>query len=753
MKHALNLAAALLLIFGLAACDSIGDGSTLEKLEIVPASNSTQLKNFELGDDYKLFECLRDELIARATFTDGTVANFNSRVTWTSSDPAIVAVSNGDLPVVFATGNPADDGSFYEHESFKYSQGTVVPLGQPGQQATITAKFASLSASLTVEIRKPTLSIVAVPEDDPAAASSPYYLGQDTSQRLAVLANLDGRSVALTDLAGVLNGFNINPLLWVFPTGTFVPEDEDDLTDVDEWVIEASGERIATLRAGSGLVRGVKANFTPYPVYAESSLCPASSDPTLRPLADVQVALLYDDPATTADDRLVLSREAGFNGGGFAPEDIVAETNQQFELRGKLDVDGDGDGLPAVEQHLNAQAAYRLEPLNAGCENSDELRGCAFNAQFSTAVGGLVLAGNVTEGDEGRVQACLPFCLPALASLDVDDATVGLGVPANFTATAVDAPSGVTVHYLFDFGDETTQGPQASANASHAYSTAGNYTATVRLVDAAHPDDFLSQNAGAVRVLAGVTPPAGNTAPTAVLAISSTSGDAPFSVSLSATGSSDPDSGDSITVYEFDPGDGSPVIRQNSRALVHVYRDGTGSPFTPTLRVYDENGVASAVDTDDETVAVEGVAPEFIRSNAIDLRGREAVLCSAEILPPLAAATEQAAFTFPGVQFKVLGSFVADTETDACTDPPIGTQLVTRYMNWFVRPAGDTEERSDIAGIRIVGDDYHVPGQVVYFQDVADDTVLDITGTSLLGDDVEATPSQLTVTPCTGCTP
>jgi hypothetical protein len=754
MKHALHLLATALLASSLAACDAIGDGSTIETLEILPASGATQLKRFDAGDTYKVFQCLRDELFVKATFTDGTEANFGGRAIWSSSDPSVVEVSNGDIPAVFLLGNPAADGSFYDSQTTNFLSGTLIPRGTPGQTAVITARFSNLSASINVEIRKPTLRIVNVPNLDPGSAAPPYYLAEGTTQRLTVLADADGRTVKLSDLDGVANSININPLRWVFTGGTFVPEDPDVIGDADRWAIDSGTDRIVTIGALDATVTGVKADFTPYEVYAESSLCQGSLDPALRPIGSVQVATLYDDPGTVEDDRLVLTREASFNGGGFATEDMVIGTNQQFQLRAKLDAEGDGSLI--VDQHFNLLGRYQIRPVDAGCDNVDELLGCTSNSMLSIAGGFAVAAAGSAEGTVARLQACTPLCQQAQATLAADDTTVGTGVPVNFTATALSVPAGITVNYLFDFGDGTTLGPQASALASHAYATADFYTATVRLVDAAHPAEFLSQNAGAVRVLAGVSAPAGNTAPVAELLVSNTDGgDAPFQTLLDATGSSDPNAGDSITVYEFDPGDGTPLIRQSRPTLQYTYVDGTGSPFTPGVRVYDESGAVSPL-VSAEPLTVNGAVAEFIRSNTLDVRGRAATLCAIELQPPLAAAASEAVFTFPGQRFEALGSFIADTDTEACTtDPVIGTQRITRFMVWTVRPEGATDGLSDYVQIRANADDFQVAGQVVYSEDVTAPTLVDVDAfpQTPFSSTIDAPLTQFTVTPCVGCTP
>lgn len=757
MNPAARSATVLLVLAGLAGCDSIGDGNTIEKFEIVPASTATQHQAFEQGDTYKLLECLRDELVVLATFTNGTVANFSRRATWSTSDAAVVQVSNGDIPAVFLEGNPAADGTFYERSDLGYASGTIVPVGTAGQTAVVTASFAGLSASMNVEIRKPTLRIVAAPADAPVAAAT-VYLGEGTRQRLTVVADVGGRTVRASDLAGGrTNSFGINPLRWFFPAGTFDPEDAAVTGDADRWIVADGSGTVAALSRASAdaVVDAVRADYLPYEVVAESSLCPGSADPALRPSTRVQVASFHDDPGIAGDDRLTLAREAGFHGSGFAVEDMVAGTDQQLRLRGKLDANGDGSLI--VEQDLTALAAYTVQPLNQSCSDAEEFIGCAFNLNFVARGGGNVLAKtNGGEGNEARVQACLPVCTEAQATLEADTATPGLGATVNFTATPVNAPAGVTVHYLFDFGDGTTLGPQASPLASHAYAVAGAYTAKVRLVDAAFPSDFLSQNAGAVRLLVDSAPVPGNTAPTAALEVGATRGSAPLSVLLNASGSADADAGDAVVVYEFDPGDGTPVIRQTSAQLVHTYVDGTAGPFTPTVRVYDESGAVSAAASAGE-VTVDGVSPAFVRSNLLGLRLRDAILCAVEVQPPLAAAPTEPAFTFPGLRFEAMGTFVANTTTDTCADPVVGTQRVTRFVSWLAALAGGSAA-STTTQVLNEARDFESVGQVDHLSDVTADTTLDIRATVLggltfLADDVEVTPSTLTVTPCVACTP
>ena len=763
MKHALKYAT-LFLLGGLAGCGGLGEGNTIEKIEIVPATRLTQVEAFEQGDTYLVPQCLRDELVVLATFTDGSRVNFGNRVKWSTSDAAVVRVSNGDIPVVLATNNPADDGSFYENSAVKYARGTLVPTGTPGQGATITATFASLSASIDIEIRKPTLRIVRLPADDITEAVDPVPMAQGTVQRLSVLVDLNGRTFPLTDLFGSASGLNINPIRWVLAGATFEPQDDDVTGDIDRWVIrDGNNDPVVTLHTsatGEGVVTAYQAGATLHGVTAESYQCSASTDVALRPAADVRIGTAYDDAATpSTDERLVLSREANFNGGGFAAEDFVMGTSQLLQVHGSVDagVDANNDGDPIERVVLSEQARYIVLPLNGGCEVQADLLGCTSNLSFVTSINAL-RSRTASEGDVARIHACFPLCTTPTATLEADATTVATGATVNFTAAMVDPPTGMTLNYLFDFGDGATQGPQAGASASHAYATAGAYTPTVRIVDAAYPDEFLGQNAGGVRILVDTAPVAGNAAPVAQLAVSTTTGAAPLAVALNGESSSDPDSGDAVTVYEFDPGDGTPVIRQTLPTLVHVYRDGAGGPFTPTLRVYDESGVASTVvsDATDGAVTVDGSAPADTWSNALDVRARNATLCTVALLPDAAAAAAEPAFTFPGLQFEALGSFVANTASDTCTDPVIGTQLITRFVFWQVQPQGDADTASTLASITNTADSFRPVGQVRSFETVAADTVLDVTGILLspFGTvEAEPTPTTLTVQPCVGCTP
>lgn len=744
-------AAVLGLLPALSGCDSIGEGSTLEKLELVPASGVTQTVPYEEGGSYKLFQCFRDEFIAVGTFTSGTTANFNRRARWTSSDPSVVQVSNGDIPAVFVVG-----GDFIEHGTVRYARGTVIPRGVPGSKATITAEFVGLKASINVEIRKPALRIVPAPSSDPSAVVNPVHLAEGTIQRLTVLGDLDGRTVTLSDLAGgSFNGFSINPFRWRFTSGVFQARNENVPGDFDKWLVPDATNPVANINVSSGTVTGVKADFIPYEIATEPSLCveSANPDPALQPKVNAQVGRLVS---------LSLDREAQFNTAGtmasspFNPQSLAIGTNQLLEVRGNLDTTDDGIVNVGAVQNLNSQARYNLEPKNAVCENEAKLLGCQANSDFVFSQNLLSTGTGAADNDTARGQACFPLCIPTLATLEADKTSGAAPLTVTFTAAALAPPAGVTVHYVFDFdgadGPLPPESPQAEPTATHSYSDAGQYTATVRIVDAAFPGDFLSQNAGAVRIVVNQAPSA--TAPTARLTASTAGGQAPVTVLLNASTSSDPDVDDSITVYEFDvDGNGSPDVRQTSPILAYTYLSGTGVAFTPSVLVYDKSGRVSAA-ASAPAITVTGTALAPLRSNALPFTARDVTLCSIAIQPSSAV---EPAFTFPGAKFEAVGTFVPNVDPDNCNASPLGTQKVTRFMNWAARPAGSTTTFSNIAAVRTSSDDFQSVGQIRYFEDVTNPVTLDITATpstQVPFKDVAApSPATLTVQPCTGCTP
>jgi PKD repeat protein len=103
-----------------------------------------------------------------------------------------------------------------------------------------------------------------------------------------------------------------------------------------------------------------------------------------------------------------------------------------------------------------------------------------------------------------------------------------------------------------------------------------------------------------------------NDAPNAALAANTESGEAPLTVILDASASSDID-GDAIQAYTFKFGDGTPDVTQSGATLSHVYS--SAGTYTASVVVTDANGAAS-VNTATATIQVrEAPVVETIEDN------------------------------------------------------------------------------------------------------------------------------------------
>lgn len=258
----------------LAACDigGIGNGNRLETLEI---SRQTALID---RDSKASYVCFTDKLQLIGTFTDGGKADYSSRGEWTSSNPDVVVVSNGDTPV---------PGS----ETLFYLSGTIVPKAEGS--ATISAEFVGLSASYEVEVRK-------LPDEAIEITETAITLAPETVRGLNLTASVDGYLLNVTAAA----------------TWSFVAADE---------AAEAANDKIAIIGAGSGIVVAKLPATLPATLKAraEFPLCQDEADST-QPLsfqADVTVAV---------PDSLTLEREFVD-----APDnELIVGTTEAFKVTG-----------------------------------------------------------------------------------------------------------------------------------------------------------------------------------------------------------------------------------------------------------------------------------------------------------------------------------------------------------------------------------------------------------------------------------
>jgi len=118
-----------------------------------------------------------------------------------------------------------------------------------------------------------------------------------------------------------------------------------------------------------------------------------------------------------------------------------------------------------------------------------------------------------------------------------------------------------------------------------------------------------------------------NELPTAVLSATPTSGNAPLLVNFDASGSTDPDPGDSVVSYLFTFGDGTPEVEQATAFASHTYNcASTICNFFASLKVKDQSGALSA-NTAQVTIQVQGTTA--VRTNyALSLNGGSAIASS-----------------------------------------------------------------------------------------------------------------------------
>ncbi|MGJ8669937.1 MAG: hypothetical protein ACSHXK_10660 [Oceanococcus sp.] len=124
-----NLFAAAAVLSTLTACSSIGDGNGPVSMQLVVGGADS---------DAEVFACQVSSPRLEVTFTNGTVGNFFNQsraVTYSSSDPDVLAVSDGTFP--------SPDGQFFV-------PGLLIPI-KPGT-ATITANYLNFSDSIDVTV-------------------------------------------------------------------------------------------------------------------------------------------------------------------------------------------------------------------------------------------------------------------------------------------------------------------------------------------------------------------------------------------------------------------------------------------------------------------------------------------------------------------------------------------------------------------------------------------------------------------------
>lgn len=290
MKTPIRLAVSLALLAGLAGCDSIGEGSTIQKLEILAApvesyEQGTYLDFGTVDERYHMYDCFCSNIAVIATFTDGTLSNFSNRARFTSNNPAVVTVLN------------LGDETTTRCPLAQQAPGLVIPQGLG--TATITAEFGGLSDTFTIEVADASVNAdgspvtyVLRPAEPAEPAADDVAVG--ATLPLVVSATLDGRPRVLS-------------------------------RNVLEWSFDAADDTVATIDA-IGVVRGI----------APTGASPKTARATFGSCADVSPALALNVGDVLGP--LTLARETP----DFAADGKLAVASDEYlTVSAALDFDAD----------------------------------------------------------------------------------------------------------------------------------------------------------------------------------------------------------------------------------------------------------------------------------------------------------------------------------------------------------------------------------------------------------------------------
>ena len=185
-RRALRRAALSVLLPVLAACGgAVGQGNA-PKLLVITQSGVSATQTSGLSD-LRMFECIPSALSSTLYFQDGSSGNFTARVSWSSSDPGTVEVSNGDIEI-------GSSGSYY-------AAGTLVPV--TAGNAIITADYDGIQAQIAVSVGTPQSITLKLARDGYylVPSGNAFSLGVGTTQQLRVTGWLDGVETVLDDYA------------------------------------------------------------------------------------------------------------------------------------------------------------------------------------------------------------------------------------------------------------------------------------------------------------------------------------------------------------------------------------------------------------------------------------------------------------------------------------------------------------------------------------------------------------------------
>jgi len=262
-------------LLGLSGCDPIGSGAGPVSLVVNSPDGSVDAATG------RVFQCLRTGVTATLIFDDGGAADFTQRVRWTSSNPAVLRVSNGDEPL------PSPAVGFYQ-------PGVVTPVA-PGT-STVTATFSGFSDSIVITVGTP----------------SGFFL-QAKNPQTNIATDIPGGAMRIAptsaidlDVQAILDGATVN------------------VDAAAAWSFVTPNTAVATIDPASGVIVGV-APGGPLTARVSFASCDVTADTTISVAPISSISLV--PPAALVSDPLIVGNTqpytvlAEFNDGG-PPQDL-----------------------------------------------------------------------------------------------------------------------------------------------------------------------------------------------------------------------------------------------------------------------------------------------------------------------------------------------------------------------------------------------------------------------------------------------
>ena len=159
----------------LAGCSGLGKGDKLQSVSIVNPATAKALVPPVLA-----YQCLRQQLTAYGTFTSGAVGDYTARATWSSSNPAVVRVSNGDPVRDVDPANPAN----------VFQRGVITPVSVG--TAKITVEYVGITDSVDVQIKAPDRIVLSTSGIDATEAPANTSIAPGSLLQFRAYARLDG---------------------------------------------------------------------------------------------------------------------------------------------------------------------------------------------------------------------------------------------------------------------------------------------------------------------------------------------------------------------------------------------------------------------------------------------------------------------------------------------------------------------------------------------------------------------------------